>query len=283
MFIPPMPLEPCERPFDDDRYLFEPKIDGRRLILSMENRMVKLYTRNRFDVTRQYPELHFVPIDDGTDTVLDGEVASINPDTGMVELEEIVKRLRMKKPMSIREASVGRPVRYFVFDILRYKGEDVRAWPLTERKALLSEVLGENRFFGRIPTVDGAGTALFEAIRSIDLEGIVAKRKESLYDSENGRNWLKIINYKYATVSIVGYRKNQFGWLAQENGRDAGVIELGIQPPFRQAFYGVSKAIRTGEDRDYVYVRPVLQAVVRFRHRNAAGKPVSPEFVRFAG
>jgi DNA ligase-1 len=281
MFIAPMLAEKREKPFDDDRYIFEPKIDGHRLILSMQNGVVRLYTRHGNEVTRQYPELHNVPIEDGSDVVLDGEVAFVNPETGAIEFEGIMERFRLKKPLSIREASVRQPVHYFVFDIMRYKGEDVRSWPLTERKALLAEVMQDNRYYSRTLAVDGAGMALFEAIREKELEGIVAKRKDSPYVSRRDANWVKIINYKYATVRITGYRKNQFGWLAQYNGRVVGIIELAVPAAHRQAFYGVAKTIITGEDRDYVYVQPSIEAVVRFRNWTRAGMLRAPEFVRF--
>jgi DNA ligase-1 len=281
MFISPMLLEKRDHPFDDDRYIFEPKIDGHRLILSMQNGIVRLYTRHGNEVTRQYPELHNVPIEDGSDVVLDGEVAYMDPETGAIEFEGIMERFRLKKPLSIREASVRQPVHYFVFDIMRYKGEDVRSWPLSERKALLNEVLEGNRYYSRMLAVDGAGTALFEAILGKELEGIVAKRKDSSYVSRRDPNWLKIINYKYVTVQIAGYRKNQFGWLAQHNGRAVGIIELAVPAAHRQAFYGVAKTIITGEDRDYVYVQPSIEAVVRFRNWTRAGMLRAPEFVRF--
>lgn len=280
MFISPMLLEKRESPFDDDRYIFEPKIDGHRLIMSVQSDAVRLYTRHGNEVTRQYPELHDVPIADSSDAILDGEVAYVT-ETGAVEFESIMERFRMSRPMSIREASVRRPVHYFVFDILRYKGQDVRSKPLTERRALLNDVLQNNRYFSRTLVVDGAGRQLFEAIRSKRMEGIVAKRKDSTYVSQRSPKWLKIINYQYATVQIAGYRKNQFGWLAQLDGKGVGIIELAVPATHRQAFYGIAQTIVTGKDRDYVYLQPSIQAVVRFRNWTRSGMLRSPEFVRF--
>ncbi|MBN2980095.1 RNA ligase family protein [Cohnella algarum] len=281
MFISPMLLEKRESPFDDDRYIFEPKIDGHRMIMSIQDGAVRLYTRHENEVTRQYPELHDVPIANSSDAVLDGEVAIVDPESGAVEFESIMERFRMSRPMSIREASVRRPVHYFVFDILRYKGQDVRSKPLTERRALLDDVLQNNRYFSRTLAVDGAGRKLFEAIKDKDMEGIVAKRKDSTYVSQRSPKWLKIINYQYATVRIAGYRKNQFGWLAQLDGRGVGIIELAVPAVHRQAFYGIAKTIVTGEDRNYVYLEPSIQAVVQFRNWTRAGLLRSPEFVRF--
>nr|WP_241970868.1 hypothetical protein [Brevibacillus sp. Leaf182] len=52
-----MLLEQADKLFSDGRYVFEPKIDGRRLILSRRNGETRLYTRNNNDVTAKYSEL----------------------------------------------------------------------------------------------------------------------------------------------------------------------------------------------------------------------------------
>ncbi len=281
MFIAPMLLEKKETPSDDERYLFEPKIDGHRLILSMENGIVRLYTRHNNEVTRQYPELHNVPIEVNTDVVLDGEVACLNPENGLIEFELIMERFMKKKPMAIMEAAVRQPVHFFVFDILRYKGEDLRGKPLMERKMLLEKVLSANNFMSPLMRVDDTGISLFEAIREKKLEGIVAKKKNSKYVGRRDANWIKIINYNYAEVQIIGYRKNQFEWLLQHRGRNVGVLELAVPSSHKKAFYGVSKGLVTGEDRNFVYVQPNIAARVRFRNWTRAGMLRTPEFVDF--
>jgi DNA ligase-1 len=279
MFLPPMLLEKTEEPFDDERYIFEPKIDGHRLILSMENGIIRLFTRHNNEVTRQYPELHNVPIEDNSDVVLDGEVACINPETGSIDFELIMERFMMKKPMTIMKAVVRQPVHFFVFDILRYKGEDLRGRPLS--KMLLEQVLSANNFISPLMRVEGTGVSLFEATREKKLEGIVAKKKNSKYVGRRDPSWIKIINYSYAEVKIVGYRKNQFGWLLQHQERTVGVLELAVPSAHKNAFYGVSKGLVTGEDRDFIYVDPSITTRVRFRNWTRAGMLRTPEFVDF--
>jgi DNA ligase 1 len=195
LFLPPMLLEKREKPFDDERYIFEPKIDGHRLILSMESGHVRLFTRHNNEVTRQYPELYNVPIEDNTDVVLDGEVACMNPETGSIDFEMVMERFMMKKPITIMEAAVRRPIHFFVFDISRYKGEDLRGCPLMELKMLLEQVLSANNFISPLMRVEDTGESLFEAIREKKLEGIVAKKKNSKYDGRRDANWIKIIDF----------------------------------------------------------------------------------------
>jgi DNA ligase-1 len=281
MFIAPMLLEKRENPFDDERYLFEPKIDGHRLILSMENGDVRLFTRHNNEVTTQYPELQNVLIENNSDVVLDGEVACLNPDSGSIEFEMVMERFMMKKPMRIQEAVIRQPVHFFVFDILRYKGEDLRSLPLIERKMLLEQVLSANNYMRTIMRIDDTGVSLFKAIREKQLEGIVAKKKTSKYVGRRDASWIKIINYTYAEVQIAGYRKNQFGWLLQHRNRNVGVLELAVPSAHKKAFYGVSQGLITGEDRNFVYVEPSIKARVRFRNWTRAGMLRTPEFVGF--
>jgi len=282
VFLSPMLLMQADVPFDDDRYIYEPKIDGHRLIHSLENGKSALYTRSNQDITKQYPELHCVPVIDNSDIVLDGEVACIDPDSGAIDHDLVMERYRMKKWLSIREGVVRQPVHYFVFDILRYKGEDLRNRALTERKSILAEVLSPNAYFSPLPAIDGAGTALFQAIQEKNLEGIVAKRKDSFYVSGRNPDWQQIINYRYIDCPIIGYRKNQFGWLLDDRGHRAGVIEMNVPSAYKKAFQGVAGSIAVGEDKDFVYVKPEIRARIRYRSRMRDGRLRKPEFVDFA-
>jgi len=279
MFIEPMLLGRREVPFDDSRYVFEPKIDGHRLLLSRIDGAVRLYTRHNNEVTARYPEMHEVPVD-GADVILDGEVARMD-ETGWIDFELIMERFRLTKEPRILEAVRTKPVVYYVFDVLQYRGEDTRKWPLTERQALLKRILTPNRHFSPVLTVENGGIALFDVIKSHKLEGIVAKRKDSVYVGRRSESWLKIINYQYADVTIAGYRKGDFGWLAHIDGRPAGVIELAVPAAARREFYAAARSIMTGEDRNFVYVRPAIKARVRFRNYYKSGMLRAPEFVAF--
>jgi DNA ligase-1 len=183
--------------------------------------------------------------------------------------------------MAIMQAVARQPVTFFVFDILRYKGEDLRGRTLPERKAILDQVLTDNKHFSRVLSIEGTGNSLFDVIKGKKLEGMVAKRKDSKYVGRRDANWLKIINYTYADVQIAGYRKNEFGWLLQHEDRALGVLELAVPIAHKKAFYGISKGIITGEDRNFVYVEPGIKAKVRFRDWTRKGMLRSPEFVDF--
>ncbi|GIO84510.1 SPBc2 prophage-derived DNA ligase-like protein LigB [Paenibacillus faecis] len=285
MFIDPMLLATAPAPFSDPRFIFEPKIDGHRLIFSQQDGTVRLYTRHNNDCTRQYPEIASALFPH--DIVLDGEIACVDPATGVSDFEAVMTRFQAKKADKIVRLSATLPTYYAIFDILMYKGEDMRRRPLRERKELLASLKMPSSSFGIVPHVEGAGEALFAQIEARGMEGVVGKRADSAY--ETGRrsdSWRKVINWTYADVYITGYKKAEFGWLvgvADRGGkvRPAGIIELGVGPKERKAFYGVSRALITGEDRNYVYVEPRIRAKVKMRNWTKSRLLRSPVFEEF--
>ncbi|WP_153979272.1 ATP-dependent DNA ligase [Paenibacillus xylanilyticus] len=284
MFISPMLLEKADAPFSDSRYLFEPKIDGHRLIFSQTDGEVRLYTRHNNDCTRQYPEIAAARFDH--DVILDGEIACVNPANGVSDFEAVMSRFSARKADKIRNLTVTNPATFAVFDVLRYKDADVRSLPLIERKDILAGLTMPNASMGVVPYVEGAGEALFTQIEAREMEGVVAKRKDSAYVSRRSPDWRKIINWTYADVFITGYRKGEFGWLAgvadeSAKVRPAGIIEFGASPTHKKAFYGVSKSIVSGEDSEFVYVEPRIRARVKMRNWTKAGMLRTPVFCEF--
>lgn len=284
MFIYPMLLETSGVAFSDPDYLFEPKFDGHRAILSHIGGCTRIYTRHANECTRQYPELLSVPF--AEDIVLDGEIVHIDAN-GAVDFESVMTRFQARRADSIRRLTDQLPVIFVVFDVLRYRGVDLRGLPLVQRKQILADAnLPANPRIQHVPFIEGAGEALFADICAKKLEGIVCKRKDSRYVGRRSSDWLKVINWTYTDVWITGYRKEEFGWLtAVDDGngrlRPAGMIELGVKPAHKRAFYGVRGSVIIGEDRNNVYLQPAIRARVKTRNWTKAGLLRSPAFVDF--
>lgn len=102
MFISPMLLEQADKSFSDGRYVFEPKIDGPP---------PDLITKKRGDVTlfktQQRCNSKILGIDNGW---LDGELAVMNPDIEIPDVELTIQRSQSKRSQQ--------PISYVVFDIL---------------------------------------------------------------------------------------------------------------------------------------------------------------------
>ncbi|KQL49630.1 hypothetical protein AN963_07855 [Brevibacillus choshinensis] len=80
-----------------------------------------------------------------------------------------------------------------VWDILHYAGKDLRKLPLMERKSILHDVLPETSQINKIRYIETAGTALHNMIVANNLEGTVAKRKDSRYVGMRSNDWIKVI------------------------------------------------------------------------------------------
>lgn len=283
MYISPMLLEKSDHPFNSSTHIFEPKIDGHRLILSRQNGETRLWTRHRTECTRQYPDLWNVPFEG--DVVLDGEVCAIDPEIGTIDFELVMERFQLRKHDKIQAAAIHRPVQFVVFDILQHNGKDLRELPLLKRRSILQSMLQPNEFFVPITHIDDKGEELYLLICEKKMEGIVAKLKDSKYVSRRSHDWLKIVRYEEAEVFISGYRKEDFGWLAQveKNGkkRPAGIIELGVPPKHKKAFHQIAKQLVTGEDKNFVYLEPRIKAKVKMRNWTRNGMLRTPSFVDF--
>ncbi|GAS82363.1 ATP-dependent DNA ligase [Paenibacillus amylolyticus] len=283
MFISPMLLETAPGPFSHSEFIFEPKVDGHRLIYSQQAEKVRLFTRHNNDCTRQYPEL-LLSFD--SDIILDGEVACTDPETGLNDFEAVMSRFSTKQASKITQLTHKLPATFAIFDILFYQGRDLRKLPLVERKMILHSLSLPSSNFGVVPHIEGAGEELYTQIEAMGMEGVVGKRKDSQYLSRRSKDWLKVINWSYADVFITGYKKSEFGWLAavpDPTGkmRPVGIIEHGPSPKHKQAFHGVCQQLVTGEDKNHVYLEPRIQARVKMRSWTKSGLLRIPVFDQF--
>lgn len=282
MYYAPMPLTAADSPFTDEDFIFEPKVDGHRLLLSRSRGRTRLYTGQLAECTLQYPEL--LPIAAG-DIVLDGEVA-VTDAAGRIDGEAVKERLALRDPGRIRQAAAADPVNYIVFDILRYKGADLRGLPLYQRKRILSGIRFGNPYIAQIPYIEEEGERLFREIQQRRWEGIVAKHSGSIYVSSQTDAWQAIVNWSEAEVVVTGYRKSGSALLVaavQKDGglQPAGIVEDGLTAKDKMTLYRVRDALASGEDAEWVYLAPLLKAKVNMRGWTKAGLLRSPAFAGF--
>ena len=284
MFVSPMLLHRVDKPFDDNEWLSELKLDGIRFLYSTMNKF-NFYTRHKNEVTERFPELIDAQIPKGT--ILDGEII-ISDGNGKPDFEQLMSRFQVSNLRRIPLISKIKPVTFCAFDVIYFKGKKVSHLPLSERKEILDDVLPEDLpLIAKVLSIKGNGKALFDLTQQQQLEGIVMKKKDSKYEiGKRSNNWLKIINYQYATVEIAGFRKSQFGWVLRFlNGAPAGIIELGVPAEARKAIYQLSKLIECKEIDDYIYfpkANEVLQCQVKYRALLKSGYLRLPSFVKFA-
>jgi DNA ligase 1 len=266
-FISPMLLHKSDQPFDSVDYLTELKLDGIRLIYSVDSTgKVRLYSRHNNELTAKFPELHSLDLPPGT--TLDGELI-VSDAAGKPDFEAVMSRFMSRKDTT--------PVSFVAFDVIQHEGKRVTNLPLLKRKELLADLVPtDSALLSKVQFVEGHGAAYYEAVCAQSLEGVVLKRKDSRYQiGKRSTDWLKVINYQYADVFVTGYRKKEFGWvLADKDGHYMGVMELGVPPKERAKIY---RGPIVKESDDFAYINPTALRV-KFRNYTKAGLLRLPSF-----
>ena len=190
----PMLLERKEEPFDHPDWIFEYKWDGFRALIFIDQEM-KIISRNQKNLTPYFPELQCINSLFKKGTVLDGEIVANGGHKGC--FSEILRRTRA--------ATKGVPVKFIVFDILALNYKDTVKVPLENRKLLLPQYKEE--FIYTANFVENHGIDAFEAAKQYNFEGIVAKKKNSLYlPGKRTSDWIKIKNLLREEFLVFGLR-----------------------------------------------------------------------------
>jgi bifunctional non-homologous end joining protein LigD len=203
---------------EDGRYTYEHKWDGVRAVVYVESGRVRVMTRNDIDVTRTYPELGGLGAAvGGLSLVLDGEIVAFDAERGGVSFGALQPRMHVQNPAQIRRLAEQVPVTYCVFDVLYLDGYRTTELSYRERRELL-EGLGLRGPHWDTPAVaSGGGAQALAASKRLGLEGIVAKRLDSVYEpGRRSRAWIKVKNVTAQEVVIGGWTPGQ--------GRRAGTV-----------------------------------------------------------
>jgi bifunctional non-homologous end joining protein LigD len=196
--VAPMLATLVDRPIDDDNWAYEIKWDGYRAVAFMNKGEIELKSRNNKSFNEKFYPVYQSLKEWGINAVVDGEVVVIN-EKGMANFGAL---------QNWRSEADGELL-YYVFDILWYDGYDTTQMPLTERRELLKKLVPAHSLIQLSRTFETSGTEFLAAAKKMGLEGIMAKRKDSLYDIGNRtKNWLKIKSNKRQEVVIGGYTKN---------------------------------------------------------------------------
>jgi bifunctional non-homologous end joining protein LigD len=192
-------------PFSHPDWLFEPKLDGYRMLASRAGPAARLLTRNGNDATRTFPELtralKALPV---SDFVLDGEVVMHDP-AGRPSFQRLQQRARLRRPMDVKWASLRRPATFYAFDLPGLCGHDLRTLPVEQRKAILKDLLPPAGPLRYVDHFVEQGEALYEHVLALGLEGVVGKRLGSPYRKGRSDAWRKVRAEQTADLVIVGF------------------------------------------------------------------------------
>jgi ATP-dependent DNA ligase len=183
-------------------WLWEIKLDGYRALAVKSGTSVTLFSRRRKSLNRQFPYIVEALADVPAGTVVDGEVVAID-ESGRPNFN-LLQHFR---------ADASR-IQYYIFALLCWKDRDLTRVPLVERRALLKAVVViiEKRI--RIADYfEASPNDLLAAVREQGLEGIIGKRKDSVYQpGKRSGAWIKHRVNRGQEFVIGGYFPGPHGF-----------------------------------------------------------------------
>jgi DNA ligase D-like protein (predicted ligase) len=200
-FIEPMECSPVTKLLDGPGWFYEIKLDGYRAIAVKSGR-VNLFSRRHKSFNSQYPYLIEALAELPEGTVVDGEVVALD-DSGRPNFN-LLAQFRS-------EAS---RVHYFIFDLLVCNGRDLTKLPLSDRRALVKSLLKFRSPRIRIAEQsEVTASDMLAAVRQQQLEGVIAKRKDSLYEAgKRSGAWVKCRANRGQELVIGGYIPGPHGF-----------------------------------------------------------------------
>ena len=197
--IQPMLATLVNKASEAEGWTYEVKWDGYRALAYVQNGKVELRSRNNKPFNDKfYPVLQALQ-QWSVNAVVDGEIVVIDekgyPDFGALQ--------------NWRSEADGHLV-YYLFDLLWLNGNDYMSKPLAERREMLRAIMPNEGTIKLSESFDATASEFFALAEKMGLEGIMAKKADSIYDpGARTKNWLKIKTEKHQELIIGGYTRNQ--------------------------------------------------------------------------
>ena len=278
------------------QWSYEFKWDGVRVLSLFTGGPPDLFARSGAVVTAAYPEIADLHLPEGT--LLDGEMVVLDG-AGRPSFTALAERMHVREKERAARLAITAPVTYMIFDLLYHEGRDYTGLPYLARREHLEE-LGLDGSRWRVPPSFGDGPATEAAARENHLEGVVAKRSDSVYlPGTRSPDWVKV-KFDRTGDYVVG------GWRA--GVRKLGGLLVGVPTPDGLAFRGrvgggigavaekallaalepladknspfAPGAVPREDSRGAHWVRPGLVVEVRYGNRTPDGRLRFPRFLR---
>ena len=280
----PMLLKEIDSPFDSEDYLYELKFDGIRALMFVSENEVYVQSRNKKDLTYLFPELSNIKSIVKKNVIFDGEIVSIKD--SKPSFSELQKRLHLKNKNRIKKESEINPVIFVAFDIL-YEERDLTKLELLKRKDILRKYVDIDTFI-KIKFVSNKGIDLFDKVKEIGLEGVVAKLKSGLYHiNKRTDDFIKIKNVKDGDFFVGGYEFKKEGFISlmlgeYVKGKFHFVGKVSVRS--NSNIYSEVISLRKSKnyfcdlDADIYYVKPSINCKIEYLERTKSNRLRHPIF-----
>jgi len=294
-----MLAKPDVAPFSSKGWLYEIKFDGYRLLCAKRDGEARLAFRSGRDATAIFPEVaravRVLPYDS---VVLDGEVVVLD-DEARPRFQRLQKRGQLQARLEIELGSVRDPAVVYCFDCIAVEGFDLRGLPLRRRKEILKRVLPPQGTLRYADHVEEQGKEFFEQARAMGLEGVIAKKADSVYRGGRHDTWLKFKADHTGDFVVVGWtapKGSRVGLgalhVAAYDGNElvyVGRVGTGFSDRMLEDLLARLAPLEVDEPpcagpvprtRGNAWARPELVVEVRYLHRTSDGLLRHPSFLR---
>ncbi len=244
-FIPPMRATLTDKLPEGPEWIYEVKWDGYRAQASKHQDVVRLLSLKNKEMATHFPTVvEAVRALHANSVVLDGEIVAIDAN-GQPSFQALQNR-----------AALGRKwhVVYYAFDLLNLGGEDMTKLPLEQRKEKLKSVVANSdvRYSAHLP---GSPEEIIKAVKKAGLEGVLAKRKDSIYSATGrSRAWQKLKLAPSQEFVIGGYNPEGasfssvlVGFYEGTHFMFAGKVRQGFNPSSRAALLKILRTLKTDQ------------------------------------
>jgi bifunctional non-homologous end joining protein LigD len=195
-FIEPMYARPVNKLPQGQEWLYEVKFDGYRCLAGKDANGVTLWSRRENLFTKQFPHIAQACERLPPNTLLDGEIVALD------------EKGRVSFNLLQHHRSKARALVFYAFDVLIYRSRSVLMVPLYFRREVLRRVFEDSKTapMGLSENIEAAPTDMIRVAKEFGFEGIVAKRKDSLYESGKRTGaWVKYKVNQGQEFVIGGY------------------------------------------------------------------------------
>lgn len=257
--LTPMLATLVDQPFDEPGWLYEVKWDGYRALGFVNKNKVELKSRNDKSFNDKFYPVTKALSKWKINAVVDGEIV-VAGENGISNFGDL---------QNWRSEADGE-LFYYVFDILWYEGKDLTKLSLLERKNILKAVLPKDPIVRVSEYFDGSGVDFFEKAKKIGLEGMIAKKADSVYHAgDRSKEWLKIKANKRQEMVIGGYTIND------DTSKPFSSLLVGVYEKGRLIYrgkVGTGFNIQTQKDMMKLF-KPLITSSVPFTEVPDINKP----------
>ena len=296
--ISPMLAVAGKLPAEDEGWAYEFKWDGIRVLVWVDGGRARAESRAGNDLTRSFPELRDMGEALGSNQVLlDGEMVVLETGGGQ-SFSRLQRRMHLTGTRDVARAAVDNPASFVIFDLLHLNGRSLLSESYDQRRSALEGLKLAGPSWAVTPSfIDEHGPDVLKSAVALGMEGVVAKRRRSLYrpGSRNG-DWIKVKDQRTQEVVIGGWsagqgaRRDSFGslllGLPAPDGRQltyVGKVGTGFSrqaaeellaqmEPLRRATSPFTEELSPTEAAGVTWVRPSLVGEVRFSEWTPGGR-----------